>query len=107
VPVIPVNHLEAHIMTSRFQTVQDISDFPRVEFPYLSVLCTGKHTQIILTRGVGIHTILGTTCDIAVGELLDRFAQKISTRLQQISDLEIEEFITSHNSLKINQIFNF
>jgi tRNA A37 threonylcarbamoyltransferase TsaD len=41
-PVIPVNHLEAHVLTSRFAC--DSTAFPKVEFPYLSVLVTGKHT---------------------------------------------------------------
>ena len=75
-PVIPVNHLEAHVMTSRFANNSPISEqVPKVEFPYLSVLCTGKHTQIVLTRGVGMHTIMGMTKDNAVGQVLDRFAQ--------------------------------
>ena len=65
-PVIPVNHLEAHVLTSRFAT-NTSCEVPKVEFPYLSVLVTGKHTQIILTRGVGMHTIMGMTKDNAVG----------------------------------------
>ena len=65
-PLIPVNHLEAHVLTSRFATSTSC-EVPKVEFPYLSVLVTGKHTQIVLTRGVGMHTIMGMTKDNAVG----------------------------------------
>lgn len=45
---------------------------PLLKFPFVSLLVTGKHTEIILTRGVGLHTILGMTIDSAVGEGLDK-----------------------------------
>ena len=45
---------------------------PLLKFPFVSLLATGKHTEIILTRGVGLHTILGMTIDSAVGECLDK-----------------------------------
>ena len=38
----------------------------------MSLLVTGKHTEIVLTRGVGLHTILGMTIDSAIGECLDK-----------------------------------
>jgi len=40
---------------------------PLLNFPYLSLITTGKHTEIIYTRGVGIHTVVGMTVDEAVG----------------------------------------
>jgi len=64
-PVIPVNHLEAHVMTGR------MVDPENTDFPYLSVLATGGHTELVLTRGVGLHTIMGMTVDIAVGTFID------------------------------------
>ena len=79
IPVIPVNHIEAHLMTARMEAVEKLKDDGEfgVEFPFLSVLVTGKHTEIILTRGVGLHTILGFSLDIAVGTLLDRCARYV------------------------------
>jgi tRNA A37 threonylcarbamoyltransferase TsaD len=38
----------------------------------VSLLVTGKHTEIILNRGIGLHTILGITVDIAVGLVFDK-----------------------------------
>ena len=38
----------------------------------MSVLATGKHTEIVLNRGVGLHTILGISIDSAVGECFDK-----------------------------------
>lgn len=73
VPVIPVNHLEGHVMTTRFAQINAAgNEVPLQQFPYLSLLATGKHTEIVLTRGVGLHTIIGITVDIAVGECIDK-----------------------------------
>jgi tRNA A37 threonylcarbamoyltransferase TsaD len=44
----------------------------------LSVVATGKHTEIVLTRGVGLHTILGFTVDLAVGNVLDRAGKEVA-----------------------------
>lgn len=49
-----------------------------VDFPFLSVIATGKHTEIVLTRGIGLHTILGFSIDLAVGTLLDRCGKLVS-----------------------------
>ena len=45
------------------------------------MLCTGKHTELVLTRGTGLHTIVGMTIDIAAGNCLDRFAKIITEYL--------------------------
>ena len=51
-----------------------------MDFPFLSVLATGGHTEIVLTRGVGLHTIMGFTIDIGVGTYLDRTALEVINR---------------------------
>ncbi len=38
----------------------------------MTLLATGKHTEIVLNRGVGLHTILGMTIDVAMGHCLDK-----------------------------------
>jgi len=48
------------------------------DFPFLSIVATGKHTEIVLTRGVGLHTILGFSVDLAIGNFLDRCGKKMS-----------------------------
>lgn len=67
-PVIPVNHIEAHVMTARMH------DEKNMDFPFLSVVVTGGHTEIVLTRGVGLHTVMGFTVDVPVGNYLDKVA---------------------------------
>lgn len=64
---IPINHLEAHILSARL--VQDIP------FPYLVLLVSGGHTQILLAKGIGDYTLLGSTKDDAVGEAFDKSAK--------------------------------
>ena len=46
----------------------------KADFPYLAVLVTGAHTEIVLTRGVGLHTVMGFSIDIGIGTFLDSVA---------------------------------
>lgn len=69
-PFIAVNHLEAHALTAR------LTD--EVGFPYLLLLVSGGHTQLLAVRGVGDYVRLGTTIDDAVGEAFDKVAKMLS-----------------------------
>lgn len=66
-PFIAVNHLEAHALTPR------LTD--EVEFPYLLLLISGGHTQLVAVRGVGDYMRLGATLDDAIGEAFDKIAK--------------------------------
>ena len=66
-PLIAVNHLEAHALTAR------LTD--KLAFPYLLLLASGGHTQLVAVRGVGDHLRLGTTVDDALGEAFDKVAK--------------------------------
>jgi N6-L-threonylcarbamoyladenine synthase len=66
-PFIAINHLEAHALTVRL--TQD------VPFPFVLLLVSGGHCQIILAKGIGDYQILGTTIDDAVGEAFDKTAK--------------------------------
>lgn len=63
-PLIAVNHLEAHALTAR------LTD--KVEFPFLLLLVSGGHCQILVVKGVGDYQLLGQTIDDAVGEAFDK-----------------------------------
>ncbi len=67
IPFIGVNHLEAHALTPR------LTD--DVEFPYLLLLVSGGHTQILLAEDVGRYKLWGTTVDDALGECFDKSAK--------------------------------
>lgn len=68
-PFIAVNHLEAHALTAR------LTD--NVAFPYLLLLVSGGHTQLLGVRGVGDYVRFGTTIDDAVGEAFDKVAKML------------------------------
>lgn len=68
-PFLAINHLEAHALTARL-----CSD---LEFPYLLLLISGGHCQILLARGVGAYEKLGETLDDALGEAFDKVAQML------------------------------
>ncbi|MBX2806409.1 MAG: tRNA (adenosine(37)-N6)-threonylcarbamoyltransferase complex transferase subunit TsaD [Hyphomicrobiales bacterium] len=66
-PVIPVNHLEGHALT--------VGLTENVEPPYLLLLVSGGHTQILAVHDVGDYQRLGTTLDDALGEAFDKTAK--------------------------------
>jgi len=67
IPFIPVNHLEGHALSARLT-----EDCP---FPYLLLLVSGGHTQLLRVDGVGRYVRLGTTIDDAAGEAFDKTAK--------------------------------
>jgi N6-L-threonylcarbamoyladenine synthase len=66
-PLLAVNHLEGHALTAR------LTD--GIGFPYLLLLVSGGHTQLMAVRGVGDYVRLGTTVDDAIGEAFDKVAK--------------------------------
>ena len=66
-PFIAINHLEAHALTARL--TDDVA------FPYLLLLVSGGHSQLLLVNGVGLYRRLGGTIDDAVGECFDKGAK--------------------------------
>ena len=66
-PFLAVNHLEGHALSVRLTE--------NVAFPYLLLLVSGGHCQLLTVRGPGDFTRLGTTIDDAVGECFDKTAK--------------------------------
>jgi N6-L-threonylcarbamoyladenine synthase len=66
-PLIPVNHLEGHALTARMTDGLD--------FPFLLLLVSGGHTQILLVEGVGRYRRWASTIDDALGEAFDKTAK--------------------------------
>jgi N6-L-threonylcarbamoyladenine synthase len=67
-PLVAVNHLEGHALSPRLVD-------PGLGFPYLLLLVSGGHCQILDVRGVGDYTRLATTIDDAAGEAFDKAAK--------------------------------
>lgn len=78
-PLVAVNHLEGHALVPRLcATMADGTDVSRgVEFPYLLMLASGGHCQILLVRGVGQYELIGQTLDDSAGEAFDKVAKML------------------------------
>jgi N6-L-threonylcarbamoyladenine synthase len=68
IPVIGIHHLEGHLLSPL------LSD-PAPEFPFVALLVSGGHTQLMRVDGIGHYTLLGETLDDAAGEAFDKSAK--------------------------------
>ena len=69
-PFIGINHLEGHALSARLTEA--------VDFPYLLLLVSGGHCQLLAVNGLDDYTALGQTLDDAVGEAYDKAAKLMS-----------------------------
>lgn len=67
-PAIPIHHLEGHLLSPRMAT-------PCPEFPFVALLVSGGHTQLMLVQDVAQYELLGETLDDAAGEAFDKTAK--------------------------------
>ncbi|MFC7289913.1 tRNA (adenosine(37)-N6)-threonylcarbamoyltransferase complex transferase subunit TsaD [Herminiimonas glaciei] len=67
-PVLGIHHLEGHLLSPLLA-----SEPP--EFPFIALLVSGGHTQLMRVDGVGLYTMLGETLDDAAGEAFDKSAK--------------------------------
>jgi N6-L-threonylcarbamoyladenine synthase len=70
-PLIPINHLEGHIYSSFIENELTIGH------PFLSLIISGGHTELVIVKNFGIYEILGGTRDDAVGEAFDKAAKML------------------------------
>ena len=68
IPAIPVHHLEGHLLACMLEA-------PAPEFPFLALMVSGGHSQLIEVAGVGRYRIIGETLDDAAGEAFDKVAR--------------------------------
>ncbi|AEC19507.1 glycoprotease [Pusillimonas sp. T7-7] len=67
-PAIPIHHLEGHLLSPL------LAD-PAPDFPFVALLVSGGHTQLMRVDGVGAYELLGETLDDAAGEAFDKTAK--------------------------------
>ena len=68
IPAIGIHHLEGHVLSPLLGT-------PAPQFPFVALLVSGGHTQLMRVDGVGAYTLLGETQDDAAGEAFDKTAK--------------------------------
>ncbi len=69
-PFLAINHLEGHLLTARLTN--------DLKFPYLALLVSGGHCQIIIAKSLGNYQKIGETIDDALGEAFDKVAQMLN-----------------------------
>lgn len=68
IPVIGIHHLEGHLLSPLLST-------PAPDFPFIALLVSGGHTQLMRVEGIGRYALLGETLDDAAGEAFDKTAK--------------------------------
>ncbi len=78
-PLVAVNHLEGHALVPRLHAAaaSGADGVVSVDFPYLLMLASGGHCQILLVRGVGQYELIGQTLDDSAGEAFDKVAKML------------------------------
>lgn len=103
IPMVEVNHLQGHIL-SHFLDLPD-RNLPHPEFPFLCLLVSGGHTQIVKVSSPLEMEIIGTTIDDAAGEAFDKCAKvmglpypggPVIDRLAKEGDAKAFEFAKPH-----------
>lgn len=76
VPLIGVNHLEAHLWSFLLNKENKIS-LKKIKFPAMALIVSGGHTELILVKAVGKYKLIGQTLDDAAGECFDKVAKML------------------------------
>jgi N6-L-threonylcarbamoyladenine synthase len=77
VPIIPVNHLEGHLIASTVKNSNDgtVYQVEPVSFPLLGLIVSGGHTELVHAKEWGTYNIIGATRDDSIGEAFDKVAR--------------------------------
>jgi N6-L-threonylcarbamoyladenine synthase len=75
IPVIPINHMEGHVVTAAFEAQYKVFKPIDLKFPVLSLLVSGGHTELVVAESFGSYKKIGATRDDAVGEAFDKVAR--------------------------------
>ncbi|PLX19763.1 MAG: tRNA (adenosine(37)-N6)-threonylcarbamoyltransferase complex transferase subunit TsaD [Candidatus Muiribacterium halophilum] len=68
--LVPVHHIEGHIYASSI-------DNNEMEYPFIALVISGGHTQLVLIKGFGDYEVIGDTLDDSVGEAFDKVARML------------------------------
>ncbi len=81
IPIVPVNHMEGHILSTLIDSVEISKDFKKfndIKLPGIALLISGGHTELVKVEKIGKYQILGSTVDDAVGEAFDKVARMLN-----------------------------
>lgn len=114
IPLVSVNHMEGHILSFLLQDKENKINKKQIEFPALSLLISGGHTELILVKDWTKYEKIGQTVDDAVGEAFDKVARILGLpypggpEISKLSELgkENEKIKLPRPMIKTND-FNF
>lgn len=93
-PFVAVHHLEAHILMTRL-------DRPDLQFPFLALLVSGGHCQLLKCLGIGRYSIIGGTLDDSLGEAYDKTARLLQLPVGGGGGPAVEELAKEGNATSI------
>lgn len=102
VPLIGVHHMLGHILVATLPKSEQ-PDLTAPQYPFLSLLCSGGHTMLVLLKSITDHEIIANTADIAVGDSLDKCARELGLKGVMLGR-ELESYV---NSIKQSTIQKF
>ncbi|WP_343192210.1 tRNA (adenosine(37)-N6)-threonylcarbamoyltransferase complex transferase subunit TsaD [Buchnera aphidicola (Formosaphis micheliae)] len=73
IPIIPINHMEGHLLSP-------ILEGQKIHFPFVALLVSGGHTQLIKVNQIGIYELLGNTLDDSAGDAFDKVAKQLGLK---------------------------
>ncbi|KAK6456702.1 glycoprotease family-domain-containing protein [Scheffersomyces xylosifermentans] len=91
VPLIGVHHMLGHLLIAQLPKSEQ-PDVPAPQYPFLSLLCSGGHTMLILSKSISEHEIIINVNDIAVGDSLDKCARELGLYGNMLGK-ELEKYI--------------
>lgn len=105
IPVIPVNHMEGHILSVFPEKNKKTFAVKKIKFPALSLLVSGGHTELVLITDWGKYKIIGATRDDAAGEAFDKVARMLD--LPYPGGPQISKYAKAHRTHSTDNPFTF
>lgn len=93
VPLVGVHHMLGHLLTANLPNLEQ-PKLPPPNYPFLSLLCSGGHTMLVLLKSLTEHEIIVNVGDIAVGDSLDKCARELGMYGNMLGK-ELEKYINS------------
>lgn len=100
IPIIPVNHMEGHIVVAALLPEQEPKTYKLkpINYPTIALLISGGHTQLVLSKENLKYEIVGNTKDDAIGEAFDKVARILGLpypggpQISKLAEKERQEF---------------
>ncbi|KAF9620032.1 hypothetical protein IFM89_010648 [Coptis chinensis] len=93
-PIIGIHHMEAHALVARLVE-------RKLQFLFLTLLISGRHSLLVLARDLGNYVQLGTTIDDAIGEAYDKTARWLGLDMRKGGGSALEQLAREGNSQSI------